>query len=197
MSTRPGFRGDKLYQQRARRALPILVRQANAKKTIEYGALADELGMKKAFAALNLKDPLGAIGNELLGLTEVWGEEVPPIQSLVVNQTSGLPGAGIDFYAPEAAHFRTVSRARKRVIIDRMLENVYSFRRWDDVLSHFGLDPAPAPVLPGPELPPPLLGSEESQEHKALKHFVAANPDAIGAPAPLCQHARDTRGERD
>ena len=162
---------------RARRALPILVRQAKAEKTIEYGALADELGMKNA---RNLNYPLGAIGNELLGLADIWNEDVPPIQSLVVKQSTGLPGDGIDFYAPDAAQFRSASRARKRAIVGRMLERVYSFRRWDDVLSHFNLDPAPAPVLPGPQ---PLLGSGESQEHKELKQFVAANPDAIGVPA--------------
>jgi len=37
--------GNKLYQERARRAMPILVRQALAGETIYYQDLADELGM--------------------------------------------------------------------------------------------------------------------------------------------------------
>jgi hypothetical protein len=37
--------GDKLYQERARRAMPILVRQALASQPIYYSDLAEELGM--------------------------------------------------------------------------------------------------------------------------------------------------------
>ena len=178
-STRYGFRGDNLYQQRARRALPILVRQAKAAKPIEYGALAAELGMKNA---RNLNFPLGAIGNELLSLAETWNKEVPPIQALVINQSSGLPGDGIDFYAPDAAQFRTANRTRKRAIVDRMLEKVYSFQRWDDVLAHFGFEPAAVPTLEDDPKPSSRHG-EESPEHKALKHFIASHPDTVGAPA--------------
>ena len=37
--------GNKLYQQRAREALPILVRQVTANQIISYSDLATELGM--------------------------------------------------------------------------------------------------------------------------------------------------------
>jgi hypothetical protein len=37
--------GDRLYQERARRALPLLVRQAQAGAPIHYSELAEELGM--------------------------------------------------------------------------------------------------------------------------------------------------------
>lgn len=37
--------GSKLYQQRAQKALPILVRQAKARQSIYYSQLAQELGM--------------------------------------------------------------------------------------------------------------------------------------------------------
>jgi len=40
--------GSKLYQQRARRTLPLLVRQAEAGETIPYSALAAELQMPNA-----------------------------------------------------------------------------------------------------------------------------------------------------
>ncbi len=36
--------GNKRYEQRARKALPILVRQATAGNTMLYSALAEELG---------------------------------------------------------------------------------------------------------------------------------------------------------
>lgn len=40
--------GDKLYQERARLALPLLVRQAHAAAPVYYSALAAELGMPNA-----------------------------------------------------------------------------------------------------------------------------------------------------
>ena len=43
-----GIFGEKLYQERARAALPILVRQATAQQKIKYGDLAEEVGMPNA-----------------------------------------------------------------------------------------------------------------------------------------------------
>lgn len=37
--------GDKLFQERARAALPILIRQASQSATVYYSDLAPELGM--------------------------------------------------------------------------------------------------------------------------------------------------------
>lgn len=131
-----------------------------------------------------LNYPLGAIGNELLRLSEVWNEEVPPIQALVINKSSGLPGKGIAFFAPEAAQFRTASLNRKRAIVDRLLGKIYAFRRWDEVLSHFGLDPV-VPSLPTADRNrrDSRRTAEESPEHKALKRFIADHPGTVGAPA--------------
>ena len=89
--------GDKLYQKRARRALPILVRQAIAHRTMFYTELASELGMSNP---RNMNFPLGAIGNTILHLAETWGRPVPPIQALVVNKSTGLPGVGIAWRVP-------------------------------------------------------------------------------------------------
>ena len=173
--TRYGFGGDKLYQRRARRALPILVRQANARRRIEYGALAAELGMENP---RNLNYPLGAIGNELLRLGETWQKKIPPIEVLVISRSSRLPG---ELVGPGEAEYEDASMAGKRAIVAPLWEEVYSFGRWEDVLSHFGLDPAAAPTLAtGRGLS--LRSEGESREHKALKSFVADHPVTIGAP---------------
>jgi len=54
--------GKKLFQQRAVRALPVLVRQAKAEQTIFYSDLAQELGMPNA---RNLNAVLGAVADAL------------------------------------------------------------------------------------------------------------------------------------
>ena len=173
--TRYGFGGDKLYQRRARRALPVLVRQAKAGRPIEYGALAAELEMENA---RNLNYPLGAIGNELLSLGETWQGKVPPIEVLVINRSSRLPGGLV---GPGEAEYQDASRAGKHAIVAPLWEEVYSFGRWDDVLSHFGLEPAILRLLK-PE-PMPISPQGESTQHRALKQFIADHPVTIGAPA--------------
>ena len=102
--------GDKRYQKRARAALPILVRQAKAGTTMLYGELAAELGMPNP---RNLNFVLGAIGNSILQLGMQWGSKVPPIQALVVNKDTRLPGEGISWFAPDASLFKNASRAQR------------------------------------------------------------------------------------
>ena len=71
--------GDKLYQTRARKVLPILVRQAEAGATIYYSSLAEEIGIPNP---RNLNYVLGSIGTTMENLSKVWKTKVPPIQCL-------------------------------------------------------------------------------------------------------------------
>ena len=80
--------GTKLYQKRARQALPLLVAQAKAENTITYGLLAREMEMPNP---RNLNSVLGAIGDELKNLGRIWKEKIPPINCLVVNKQNRTP----------------------------------------------------------------------------------------------------------
>lgn len=171
--------GEKPYQKRARRALPLLVRQAKAEQPITYGGLAEELGISNP---RTLNYPLGAIGNALLALSREWGVEVPPIQALVKNKGTGLPGSGVGYAAPDAKEFREASTKRRRELVNLMLSKVYAFTRWEDVLRHFKLAPASTPAAPRPARPIPDLVGGESPDHLALKQYVAANPQAVRLP---------------
>lgn len=181
-----GLLGDKLYQVRARAALPILVRQATAGQTMLYGELARELDMPNP---RNLNYVLGAIGNTMLQLGQEWGIRVPPIQALVVNVASGLPGEGISWFAPDAAAFANASRRQRRIIIEAMLSEVFTFTRWLEVLDRYGLAPIepPSSVLPPAE---EIVGGGgaggESECHRLLKQAIASRPDLVGLP---CSYA--------
>ena len=59
--------GDKLYQVRAREALPLLIRQAEVEQTIFYSDLANELDMPNP---RNLDYVLGFIGEALVKLSD-------------------------------------------------------------------------------------------------------------------------------
>ena len=99
--------GDMLYQKRARKALPILVRQAKAEQPIIYSDLAQELNMPNP---RNLDYVLGAIGNALIGLGKERGEKIPPIQSLVINKGSLMPGEGFEGFLPDKGNLREAAQ---------------------------------------------------------------------------------------
>ena len=176
--------GDKLYQLRARAALPMLVRQAKARQKISYGDLASELLMPNA---RNLNDVLGAIGKAMLELGGRWGTKVPPLQALAVNKKTNLPGEGVSWYAPDAAQFKTASLQERRCISEAMLKEVSVFRRWDDVLYALGLEPLcpPCDVLPPVEEVVRRGGFAEGEVHRKLKQVIAAHPEWLGLPAAL------------
>jgi hypothetical protein len=169
-----------LYQQRAFEALPLLVRQARAGSPIYYSDIARELGVPNP---RNMNRVLGSVGNSLLRLQKLWRREIPPLQALVINKYTKLPGHGFAEFAPNAAAFRRAPRRVKRQIVDALLSQVYAFPDWPTVLAHFGAPPLEPPELD--EMIPSAVrarfgGAGESTAHRAFKEFVAAHPEAVG-----------------
>jgi hypothetical protein len=175
--------GDKPYQEVARRTLPVLVRQAKAGQPLSYSQLASELGVHHRTLAW----PLGAIGNALLNLGASWQRKVPPIQAVVVNQATGLPGEGIAWFAPDAAAYKDATKRERTRVVSQMLQEVFTFPDWDRVLAEFNLEPveSPASVLPAPEDLLSFGGRGESEAHRTLKHAIAHNPTLVGLPAQV------------
>ena len=170
--------GDKLYQQQARKAFPILVRQASVRKSIYYSDLASELGMSNP---RHLGRVLGCIGDALNYLSEKWNEKVPPIQCLVINKSTHLPGEGIKWFISEV-DFGQLSRKDKRQLIDTILQKIYSFQKWLQVLKEFSLEPNGVNINEIVVQASNVRGSGESPEHLALKEYVARHPEIIDIP---------------
>lgn len=72
------------HVERAYRAWPILIRRAKNKKTIQYGTLAEKLGIHWR----PVRNILGVIQDYCLK------EKLPPLTILVVNKNQGAPGIG-------------------------------------------------------------------------------------------------------
>lgn len=176
--------GNKAYQVRARAALPLLVRQAEAGAPVFYSDLAEELGMPNP---RNLNYVLGSIGQSLELLSKVWKVKVPPIQCLVVNKSTGLPGEGIGWFLVKREEFATLPLRQKRAIVEAELQHVFSYPRWQEVLQALELEPATSDFTPFVNKASGGFGGGESDEHKALKEYVAQNPKVIGlgANAPV------------
>jgi hypothetical protein len=181
------FHGPKLYQQRARVVLPILVRQARARHPLFYEGLAREVGMPNP---RNLDYPLGCIGRTLNELGEAWRRDLPPIEALVVNRATGLPGPGLDGFLTSKGETWS-NAAERRTAIERQWAGIYWFPYWSEVLEALGVREAPDPAgaiisQAGGQ------GGGEGPDHLALKLFVSQNPHLVGfvesKAAPSIEH---------
>lgn len=169
--------GDKLYQERAREALPLLVRQAQAGEPIRYSDLAEELGMPNP---RNLNYVLGSIGKSMELLSKAWKEKVPPIQCLVINKATGLPGEGIGWFLVKEEVFSELPLKQKRAIVDAELQHVYAYRKWLEVLKALALKPTKTDFTTLVSKASHWAGGGEGERHKVLKEFVARHPESIG-----------------
>ncbi len=183
--------GDKLYQERARAALPLLVRQASQSTTVYYSDLAAELGMANE---RNLNYVLGYVGEAVESLSKDWKETIPPIQCLVINRRARMPGDGIGWFITKKEDFRRLPRKEQRRLLKLELEKVFAYRDWPSVLEAFGLAPAKADYSQAvakarsagatrESRAASFGGGGESPEHRKLKLFVAQNPEIVGLPS--------------
>lgn len=170
--------GGKLYQERARKALPLLVRQAEAGQKMFYSSLAEELGMSNP---RNLNYVLGSIGQTLQNLSRSWNERIPPIQCLVVNKSTGLPGNGIGWFLD--VDFDNLSPQEQIRLVDIQLLYVFNYERWSDVLAKLNLGRLMADYSKDNSAAAnEKMGGGESEQHRKFKKFVAANPSVIDLP---------------
>lgn len=173
--------GNKLYQQRARRALPLLVRQAMARIPITYSNLASELEMKNP---RNLNYVLGCIGQTLQRLSKNSREDIPPIQCLVVNAQTGLPGDGVGWFLTNDGlkGYMNCALREQREIVNEALKRIYNYKKWDAVLEVLNLT-APASNIDLIIEDMKRLanyGGGEGNDHRTLKEWVANNPSILG-----------------
>jgi len=166
--------GDKLYQEKARLALPYLIRQAKAGKTIFYSDLAKEVDMTNP---RNLGRVLGTIGVALNELGKATKINIPPIQSLVINKTQKLPGDGLNEFVKD---FDKFNRRQKEKIVENLLSKVYLFQDWDWVLKQFELSPVEIDLKAEIKVAKNWKSKGESKLHKDFKEFISKNPNVIG-----------------
>ncbi len=132
--------------------------------------------------ARNLNYVLGSIGQSIIIVGKEWQLEVPPIQCLVVNKNSGLPGEGISEFLGTLSDYRKLTRRQRRQVLDVELAKIYGFSKWAGVLEFFGLSPAEID-FGGLVDQAQKRGAGESEAHRVLKAYVARQPQIIGLPS--------------
>src|SRR5262245_27253988 len=120
------FPGPKLYQRRAEVALPLLVRQAQAREPITYEALAEEMGMQNP---RNLNYVLGSVGHTLRLLAQRTGWKVPPIQTIVVNKHTDMPGSGGQWFAM-GDKYATLDTTTRRLRVQERHCETFAYAGW-------------------------------------------------------------------
>lgn len=188
--------GDRWTEVTARSALPVLVWCAEHGRPITYGQLNAEIvnrGLGHHVHAAQYGYPAGAIGSALIELEERWGEPVPPLNAIVINGTTMLPGSGVNYfveryYQPDNP-VENMGIEERRAVVEEIHADIFAYEYWHDVLEACELRPLLGTVTLDPQvdtIAKPFKGGwssePESDEHRILKEYIAANPNAIGLP---------------
>jgi hypothetical protein len=131
------------------------------------------------------------IGDACIEVEKETGEKIPPLNALIVNAASGIPGDGCDYYLKtylDQNRSRNLTDAQRKAMAEETIDEVWRFQSWDQILSRFGLRPlrGPIPSLRSEVAPraPRKTGwsnEPETAAHQALKEWVAANPQIFGS----------------
>ncbi len=149
--------------QRARAALPILVRQVLVAQvmvgkdmTITYdkGTMIyekttmtyKELGKEIDAHHRPVPHVLYCIERLLKKLGEHWKEEIPAIQGIVVNQDTRLPGNRVEFLRDQ----KLDTRSEAKLVMENFTE-VIKYQKWEAVLPAFLETPEFSDVKDDPE----------------------------------------------
>jgi hypothetical protein len=158
------------------------VRQAQAHAKIYYSDLALELGMSNP---RNLNYVLGSIGQALQLLSAEWGEYVPPLQCLVINKNTQMPGEGVGWFITGREDFGKLSRKQQRELVNAELLKVFAYPQWLKVLTTLGLNPMSVDYSALLKKASAFRGGGESDRHKKLKFYVAQHPEVIHLPRTI------------
>lgn len=186
--------GAKWTDKVARFALPILLWAGKNGMPITYTQLAEEIALRHNEPIIPRKQlygkPAGKIGDALIGLSDEWGQSLPPVNAILVRQSTGLPGYGANPYIVRHLNERTKKRLTEsdlKELANKAMHEVWDFAEWDKVARYFGIrklesvsvllsnkqDEEPIQL---PKIQPQQGGYTESQQHKNLKKWAAENP---------------------
>ncbi|WP_148301133.1 hypothetical protein [Asaia platycodi] len=130
-------------------------------------------------SARHLNRPLGSIGKTLIELGDEWGESIPPIQCLVINQRDRTPGLGYGWFMSED-DWSGMTPAKRREALDDQFHLVWSYPRWGKVLEALHLKPLKENFNDLVYEASQRRGGGEGEEHRRLKMHVARNPGIVG-----------------
>lgn len=183
--------GSLWKDQTAKLIFPMLIWAAKNGYPITYKQVAEELFLrhkfpiKRRFTLYGM--PAGKIGFVLEMLSDEWGEEIPPLNVVMVNESKGLPGKGADYFIKNflsrQAQRKKISPKTRDEVTREVIDLVRDYPKWREVAKALGLGvirPVSTVALDQPiKMPKPRKnwgGYPESEQHRTLKIWASLNP---------------------
>lgn len=188
--------------------VPILLQCVQEQQRITYGEAADEIVRLKLAPSAHHRLIGRAVGALMDDLRELHGNDIPPLNCLVVNGgtyvASGGAGYYVQSYVKNENAYKNLSIDEKQKLLElRVWPDVYAYD-WSSILipyvKSFGM-PVPAqarlkildknrsPVqnreADGEAQHLGFFGPAESQEHRNLKLYIRDNPGKISEELPI------------
>jgi hypothetical protein len=174
--------------------MQLLVSAAHGRKKITYKEVAQQFRkvLGKPFLRVSPLNIGYVAGNLMYRIKEV-APKAPPINTLVINGQTKLPGGGagwfVRHYLKKITYSKLNNRA-KRELLQPVFEDVYAFGEWEKVARlAFGIKiniptelPSSSGERDGKEVRLGFGGPAESAEHLRLKLYVQKHPRKFGAP---------------
>lgn len=180
-------------KETAKKIIPILIWCAQQARTITYASLDRELVRREwghHVHAAAYGYPAGTVGTALIELGEILNIKIPPLNALIVNAKTGIPGSGCDYYLDRyvrGGHKRKLSERDRKALAEETINEVFHFNKWRKVLNAFNMKQIDGQVLDDNEeddhdvFQPALggWGQGESANHKKFKKYICKNPALI------------------
>lgn len=162
----------------ALKMIPVLIRWAQASwdKPHYYQDLSNAIG----YGSNQIGGVLGVIKDILVELSKEYGKEIPPLNALAQQKSTGLPADGFDYVIPNYSKLSSASKAGE---VRRINYEAHEYD-WDWVLEALELEPAKifteTDIKKLREKSYVGYGKGEGLEHKAIKEYIANHPESIG-----------------
>lgn len=181
-------------------AMDAMVLAAQSGAFVTYGDLAAHLDRALGKTGLSPRH-MGHVAGALMDRLWTEAPDTPLLNLLVVRGDSSEPGAGATWYLRRRFGLKgPLSDVRRRSYIQEGLNEVWAYGDWTGLRTRvFGAPPVPLDPIPEIEADGqrdnPRFGGgvPESEEHRNLKAYVAANPGALrlGLKQPQTEPERD------
>ncbi len=138
--------------------------------------------------AITYRHVAGKIGDICAALRSETDTDVPPLNAIIINDTSRLPSYGVDFYLSTYLGMRSrdmsrLSDAARDAYAGQIMQQVFDYSGWKEVANHLGI--RITEVLEKVKVPDldeaidltdsrDFASGPESEAHQKLKEWVAA-----------------------
>ena len=160
-----------------RKIIPILVGWAKRKEINHtYSDLNRLLGYQDGRCS-SIGHQLGSINLVFQRLQEEAGlERIPTLNALVSNARTGIPSEGFSYVHPK---YDEMDFTEKQIIVENANNEAFNYEKWDYVLALLGLKPYLSQADEDIIRSGAFGFGGEGKEHKLMKEFIAAHPEAI------------------